>query len=896
MLSLLAFFGAATSAWAQSAALKDAWTRTNAAMAAGHYAQAESWAKKALPLAQSEAGADKDFYATSLTNLAEIYHAQARYAEAEPPLKQAVAIWEELLGPDHPAVALSLNNLAGLYLDEGRYAEAEPLFKRALASREKSSGPDSPEAATSLGSLALLYDDQGRYADAEPLYKRALAINEKAFGPGDLRVAQSLNNLAKLYDDQRRFADAAPLYQRALAIREKALGPEHPLVAQSLNNLAKLYYDQRRYAEAEPLYKRALAINQKTFGADHPDVAIDLNNLAALYNAQSRFADSLPLLQRALAIRAKALGPLHPLVANSLVNLAALYHAQGRFADELPFIRRASAVMAARVAGAKESRGGQAELRAARGIFLEEAGVAGRLAAANTQATPALREEAFAALQWSKASDTAAAVSHMAARFAAGSDALANLVRQRQDTQDRLDTDEALILKAVSAPPEQRDTKAEAQLRAETDGTRQRLAQLDADLATKFPRYAELANPRPVTIVETQKLLAPDQALMVFAVGPGESLIAVVRAGGAGIFGAPVGNAALSAAIKKLRASLDPEGNATAPPFEASTAYALYQQLFAPVEPALQGARTVYVVTDGALDSLPLGVLLTGKPAANTMSDSNALRTAPWFARRYAVSVLPSVSSLKSLRLFARNSRAALPFLGIGDPLLDDHPKAKSRGMTVATVYRGGRVDVAAIRGLPSLPETAGELAAEARLFKAPPGSVMLRENATVTAVRRADLSNRRVIAFATHGLLAGDVGNAEPGLVLTPPASPSADDDGLLKASQIAQLNLNADLVILSACNTAASDGTPGAEGFSGLSKAFLYAGSRSLMVSHWAVVSDSTVALMTRFVAHLDETGIGRAEALRRAELEVMADPAHPEYAHPLYWAPFVVVGEGG
>ena len=134
-----------------------------------------------------------------------------------------------------------------------------------------------------------------------------------------------------------------------------------------------------------------------------------------------------------------------------------------------------------------------------------------------------------------------------------------------------------------------------------------------------------------------------------------------------------------------------------------------------------------------------------------------------------------------------------------------------------------------------------------------------------------------------------------EPGLVLTPPANPTPADDGLLKASEIAQLKLNADLVILSACNTAASDGTPGAEGFSGLSKAFLYAGTRSLMVSHWSVVSDSTVALMTRMAALLEQKGIGRAEALRRAELALMDDKDHPEFAHPLFWAPFVVVGEG-
>jgi CHAT domain-containing protein len=107
--------------------------------------------------------------------------------------------------------------------------------------------------------------------------------------------------------------------------------------------------------------------------------------------------------------------------------------------------------------------------------------------------------------------------------------------------------------------------------------------------------------------------------------------------------------------------------------------------------------------------------------------------------------------------------------------------------------------------------------------------------------------------------------------------------------------LKLNADLVILSACNTASSDGTPGAEGFSGLSKAFLYAGARSLMVSNWSVVSGSTVALMTQMSAHLEEKGVGRAEALRRAELELMDEKEHPEFANPLFWAPFVVVGEG-
>jgi CHAT domain-containing protein/Tfp pilus assembly protein PilF len=860
-LVLLLALLAAAPAFAQSDALNQAWQQTNALIKAGKYAEAESWAKKAIDLAQAETGTDSVAYGTSLNNLALIDEDQGRYAEAEPLFKRALAIREKALGPDHAYVAISLNNLATLYYYQGRYAEAEPLFKRALAIREKALGPDHTDVAESLNNLAQLYGRQGRTAEAEPLYKRALAIDEKALGPDHPNVAAGLNNLAGLYEDQGRYAEAVPLQKRALEIVEKAVGPDHPYVATSLNGLASLYEDEGRYAEAEPLYKRSLAIKEKVLGPDHPDVVRSLNDLASLYGHQ------------------------------------------GRYAEALPFIRRAAAITASRAAGAQEeSKGGQSELRSRRSVFLGEVSATTHLILAKDPQSAQLREEGFAALQWSKASDTAAAVSHMAARFAAGSDALANLVRQRQDTGDRLDATEAAILKSVIQPPEKRDAKAEAALRADDDSLRQRLAQLDGQLAAKFPAYAELADPKPVTIAETQKLLAPDQAMIVFAIGEGVSYVAVIRSDNYGIGIVPFGGKDLSAAVKALRNSFRPTATGNLPPFDASDAARLYQQLLAPVEPALQNVHQLYVVTDGALESLPLGVLLTAKPAADSLAAPDELRNAPWLARRYAVSVLPSVSSLKALRQFAGAARAPLPFMGFGDPVLKPQPGDNrgapdvARGGTVASVYRGGAVDQAALRDLPSLPETAGELQAEAKLFNAAQGSVLLRDAATVTAVKHADLSSRRILAFATHGLLAGDVGIAEPGLVLTPPANPTPEDDGLLKASEIAQLKLNADLVILSACNTAASDGTPGAEGLSGLSKAFLYAGTRSLMVSHWSVVSDSTVALMTRMAAHLQDKSVGRAEALRRAELDLMDDKDHPAFAHPLFWAPFVVVGEGG
>ena len=141
--------------------------------------------------------------------------------------------------------------------------------------------------------------------------------------------------------------------------------------------------------------------------------------------------------------------------------------------------------------------------------------------------------------------------------------------------------------------------------------------------------------------------------------------------------------------------------------------------------------------------------------------------------------------------------------------------------------------------------------------------------------MKRARLADYRIVYFATHGLVAGEVkGLAEPALVLTLPAKPTAEDDGLLKASDVAQLKLNADWVVLSACNTVAGD-RPGAEALSGLARAFFYAGARALLVSHWAVASDAATRLTTSAFALIKaDPKLGRAEAMRRAMLAFLND----------------------
>jgi CHAT domain-containing protein len=198
------------------------------------------------------------------------------------------------------------------------------------------------------------------------------------------------------------------------------------------------------------------------------------------------------------------------------------------------------------------------------------------------------------------------------------------------------------------------------------------------------------------------------------------------------------------------------------------------------------------------------------------------------------------------------------------------------------------------------LPETSFELKCVAQSLGVPESQIQLQEKATETAVKQAPLKRYQIVHFATHGLLASETKHstgslAEPALLLTPPSTPTQLDDGLLTASEIAQLKLNADWVILSACNTAGAGDTTSGEALSGLARAFFYAGARALLVSYWPVDSDAAVLLTTRTFAELKQgPTIGRAEALRRAMQAVLGDKARPEAAHPSIWAPFVVVGE--
>ena len=554
-----------------------------------------------------------------------------------------------------------------------------------------------------------------------------------------------------------------------------------------------------------------------------------------------------------------------------------------------------------------------------------------------------LRAEAFEAAQWAIASDAADALAKVSARFAQGDDALGRIADEREtliSTRDRLERE----LERLYADPAEAALTRRTAARIEYETALNRLKAVDADIEVRFPAYSELTSPRALSVAETQALLKPDEGLLLVLVNPEATYVWGVshdriewaRADN-------LGAVEMAAAVDALRQSLttaarrtraDPERNPgrnpvlyagrPAAPFDRAVAHRLYEQLVAPVEPVFAGKTTLITVVTGPLTTLPLAVLTTEAPAAS--GEREEAGEGAWLIDRYALATLPSVSSLKALRCHLvadpaqrssgcpsltrgdRQGRTATPtqastearLAAFGAPILAGAAESGSRSAPDSSgLFPAGRLaDVEKLRALPYLPGSLAEL--ESLQARYPSALVRVGAAATESAVRHGDaeaLSRARFVVFSTHGLMAGPT-VPEPGLVMTPPAQASEADDGYLGASEVAQLRLQAQFVVLSACNTAASDGRPGGEGLSGLARAFFYAGARSVLVSHWEVSDAATTALISDTFAALDASDAGadigdRARALQSG---MRAVRAHRAWSHPAFWAPFTLVGEPG
>jgi CHAT domain-containing protein len=489
------------------------------------------------------------------------------------------------------------------------------------------------------------------------------------------------------------------------------------------------------------------------------------------------------------------------------------------------------------------------------------------------------------------------ALAASSARMTAKDPTQAELARTEQDLGKQISGQLGMLSNVLALPSGERDENLVRGINAALEKLRADRSKARQEINRRFPAYADLIDPKPPSAEQVKSSLRPGEAPISFYFGREASFVWVVPKDGDVAFATvPMGVAALEGKVRQLREAVEPqqaETIADIPAFDLALASELYSLILKPVEATWKPASSLIVVTNGALGLLPLSLLPTAPVGFrdNEEIPFAAYRRVPWLARSHSVTMVPSVAALRTLRQLPQGSDKREPLIGFGDPFFSVEQVAEAQQanrpaeIAEAVATRGlplrrrafaqtRQVNSADLAQLPRLPDTADELKSIALSLQVDPSKVLfLGKDANEGKVKGTDLSRFRIVAFATHGLVPGDLnGLTQPALALTAPNIADVDGDGLLTMEEVLALKLDSDWVVLSACKTGTGAGV-GAEAVSGLGRAFFYAGTRTLLVTNWPVHSASARELVTNIFARQAADGkLARAEALRQAMLALM------------------------
>jgi CHAT domain-containing protein len=788
---------------------------------------------------------------------------------------------------------------------EGNFAGAEKGFRAAAALQERVQGPNAPALAVTYASQALQLSDQGHFASATRLFDRAEALATSPRQPDLLappivwhyrglhllnqnKVAQAA---AMLHKAERAYAALLP--PSSLAATSTEVGPGARIDNQELLNdqtdrraLLGVIETRRDLARTERLQghiqdslalsasARGLAVAR---GIEEPAMLARLYRTASFISgAAGRQGAALTGMEESAEAFSRALPGSRTYAETSLL-LAGRLAASGQTVQALAACRSGAAALRAGGYGTD-------------GEFLQPCL---SLLAAAAKAEPdqakaqILWAEMFEMGQLAQGSITSQQIAQAAARLSenARDPKVAALIRSKDDLTAELEElyrerDELRPSESAAA------NRAYADLVKQINALQAKQGETEAALQAASPNYGQLVQ-KVVTAQSVLAALHPNEAFVAITLGHDNGWTFLLRDGK--IIAAPIngGTEAMAALVHRVRASMDAEIEPP-PPFDIAAAQQVYDLVLRGVSPGLAGATALSVAPAGPLLSLPFGVMLSG-PA-----DQKHLGEAPFLVRQMVIEHVPAPANFISLRKLAGTSRATHPWFGFGD----FHPVTLAqaeRSFPSAACADSARL----LAALPPLPGAVIELNALRRLTGAPPTDVLEGSAFTVPAVQKANLKGFRILHFATHALLPTDLRcQNEPALVTSDPAGAPDATGALLTSSDVAGLDLDADAVVLSACNTGGPGGNTSGESLTGLARSFFYAGARALLVTHWSVNDRSTAYLVALTLAKSrSDPSLGLAGALAAAQRRLLSEAKGDLsiQAHPFYWAALAVIGEG-
>jgi CHAT domain-containing protein len=527
------------------------------------------------------------------------------------------------------------------------------------------------------------------------------------------------------------------------------------------------------------------------------------------------------------------------------------------------------------------------ERKAGREILAQELNV---LSKTSDLSEPASRSRFFSAVQLSGASRAGGAIAQLSSRLVPDDPDIAAQLRRRSDLAAEWRAIQDLLVGTLIQSDRPAIEQNKNVLLDRIGAIEAEIAELDAIIASLDPRLDLLLKTRISEAQRAKNALKDGEGLLALSVQDEATYGYFVAKHLELAFVVPIQSDEVAGMVADLRNSMTVDSDGFLPEFYAPAAVELYEKLFGPIREQLEQIDQLILVPDSSIGSLPIEVLLTDHPKEDDGYDAY-----PWLVKDIAVTIFPTVSSVVALRELEAERVKSGTFLGVGDPDFEGgYQDREVRGSVINSLTRSRLGDTSLIRGMPRLPDTRSEVIEIAGWFGMDKSMILLGSEANESELKQAQLADYSSILFATHALAAGEFfGYAEPAIVLSPPQDAAPSNDGLLSMSEIAELELDAEIVILSACNTAASDGTLNAEPLSGLAKAFFYAGARSVLASHWEVESASAALTTRRLFELLMQEG-ETTTALQAIKLEFI-EGKFGDKSHPFFWAPFSLIGDG-
>ncbi|HEX5884317.1 MAG TPA: CHAT domain-containing tetratricopeptide repeat protein [Pyrinomonadaceae bacterium] len=732
------------------------------------------------------------------------------------------------------------NNIGRLYTAQGRYAEGLDYLHKSLKIVEEMGSGDRRSVANKLQSIGLIYRRQGRLDQALAYARRSLAIFEETddkFG-----ITNIQNNIGVIYKAQGSYAEALEWFQKALHGYEQLKAT--PGIARSLNNIGDTYRLQGHYDKAlEPLQQGLRLREQLT---DRGAVSLSLNNLGRLYQDQRKYAEMLDVSRRAAQVAAslndkEELWAAQERIGRALFGLGQLEEARNSFVASISTLES----LRRNVAGGEQQQQSFLENRLSPWFGLIDLLISQQQYA-----------EALTVAEQSKARvllDTLQA-------------GRANIRQSWSKEEQQADEQHRLRLVSLNSKltaevrRDKPDASRVAELKAEVEKARLEYEDFETRLYVAHPELRVQRGEAPIIKPEELTTLLPDasSALLEYVVGQDETYLFVVTKGNqqsnVRVYTLPVKSDELAKQTEAFRQQLAGRDLG----FRTSAAK-LYDLLIKPAEAQLRGKTNLIIANDNTLWDLPFQALVNG---ANRFMIEDA-----------AIAYTPSLTVLREMSKRRQRGAGAPTLLALGNPSLGNDTIKRA-----ALTPRDGKLD--------PLPEAEQEVKSLGRLYGGSRSKIYIGADAREERVK-SEASKATILHFATHAML----NNASPMYSHLALAGGGANEDGLLEAWELMQLDLQADLAVLSACETAR--GRVGAgEGMIGLSWAMFMAGVPSIVVSQWKVESAGTRDLMVNFHGALISSKPTKREALRQAALKLMKNP---ETSHPFYWAGFVLVGDG-